>query len=297
MSPEPRGHIKVPALWKTFYGVTHQFASGEKTVALTAGQLNVSDTVVMGGSVPFVIVARAGIWSPATAEQGKIRVKANRKDLFSDACFLATFGTGRYPQYLPKELVLDGGADFVVTLDDRQTVTTAITARFLHYGYLRHNEPVQAARFYSEAEPWRYVADFTAEGPNAAAVTASGSISLPINIDQDGDFQVYKVTLVSDGAFKVQISNSDRHQDWFWPGPVHAQLLGGVSFGGDPSAGAWPFRLPESVPEFVSAGSSLKVAVSDISAATNRVQVIFDGRKLKPAGGFALDASLNRRVR
>jgi hypothetical protein len=293
----PRGgHIKVPALWKTFYGVSHQFAAGEKTVALAAGQVGAKDVVVLDGTWDFVAVARGAIWSPVTGDQAKVMIKENRRELFDTPQYLHAFGMGRYPQFIePNPLVLHGGADFAVVLDDRQTVAAAITARLLHYGYTVHKAPVQEARWYAEAEEWSYTADFTAEGPNGAAIVANGSSDLPMNIDPDGDFQLYKLAIVSDGDCKVQILNADRHQNLFAPASgVHSFLLQGTIFGADPTSGGWPFRLL--TPEFVKAASSLSVMVSDLSSAANRVQVIGRGRKLKPPGGLRMDAGLERRI-
>jgi hypothetical protein len=286
----------VPALWKTFYGVSHQFAAGERTVALTAGQVGAKDVVVLDGSWDFVAVARAAIWSPVTGDQGKVMMKVNRKDLFDAPRYLGTVGTGRYPQYLPLPLVLHGGADFSAVVDDRQIVPAALTVRLLHFGYTVEKSPVQDARWYSEAEPWSYMADFTAEGPTGAAIAANGAMSLPIVIDPDSDNQVYKLSIISDGECKIQVKNASRHQNWFNPASgVHNFLLGGTTFGADPPVGAWPFVLPESVPEFVTNKGALMITVADTSAATNRVQVIVDGRKLKPAGGLPMDAALARR--
>lgn len=288
------GHLVVPALRKTFYGITHQFATGESTGALAASQVGLSDTVVMDGSEEFIAEARTAVWSPATADQVKVMVRVNRALLWDTPNYLATFGTGRYPFSLPSPLALKGGVDFSLVLDDRQTVAAAVTARFLHFGWHVHEQPIQEARAYATAEPWRYTADFTVEGPNGAAVVANGVTSLPVVIDPDSDFLVYKLLLISDGEFKIQIKHSSRHRDWFNKA-VHNLLLAGTYFGADPPVGAWPFRLPRSVPEFVPTRDSLFVTVQDTSAAANRIQAIFEGRKLKPPGGFTVDPSLFRR--
>jgi hypothetical protein len=294
----PGGAIDVPARYRSFYGITHQFAAGEATIALTAGQVNVSDTVVIDSTFDFYAIARAAIWAPAAAGgQGKVQFKIDRQLLFggsgggndSVGCYLSTIGSGRYPQYLSTPLLVRGKSTFVATLGDFQTVAAALTARFLHYGYIQRRTPIVPRRWYAERRPFRYMADFTAEGPLGAAITASKTATIPVPIDPDADFEISKVIVVSDGEAKIQIKNADTRAEWFHRA-AHVWLLGGTTIDAEPPAGAWPFRLPDEAREFVAARGSLSVSAQDLSAATNRLQLIFEGHKLYPPGGITAGA-------
>ncbi len=296
----PGAVIELPARYRAFYGVTHQFATGEAAPALTAGQQNQPDSVLIDSTFDFYALARAAIWAPAaTGGQGKIQFKVDRELQFaaggggndSVGSYLATIGTGRFPQYLAAPLLVRGKSSFVAVVGDFQTVPAALTVRVLHYGYIVRKEPITQRTWYHSRVPWRYMADFTAEGPLLASIPAGGQRSLPVPIDPDGDFEVRKLIIVSDGEAKIQIRNADTRADWFHR-PVHVWLLGGTTINADPPAGAWPFLLPDETPEFVKARGALTVTVQDISQLANRVQVIFEGDKLKPATGLRVAGGL-----
>lgn len=290
----PGALIEVPAQYCAFYGLTHQFAAGEATVALTAGQTNISDTVVIDSTFDFYALRRAAIWSPAASGgQAKIQFKVDRELQIAGSgggndsvgSYLSTIGTGRYPQWFDAPLLLRGKSTFVAVAGDYQTVAAALTIRLLHAGYIRRRDPLHPRRWYAARTPWRYMADFTAEGPLGAALTASKTQSLPVPIDPDADFEIRRIIIVSDGEAKVQIKNADTRAEWFNKA-VHVWLLGGTTIDADPPAGAWPFVLPEEATELIQGRGSLVVTATDLSAATNRLQVIFEGDKLKPAGGL-----------
>jgi hypothetical protein len=289
----PGAVIERPARYRAFYGITHQFAANEATVALTAGQTNISDSVIIDSTFDFYAIARAAIWAPAASGgQAKVQIVVDRELQFAGSgggndsvgSYLSTIGTGRYPQYLRVPLLVGGKSTFKAILGDYQTVAAALTARLLHYGYVVRKDPLEPRRWYSEARPWRYVADFTAEGPNLAALGANKTSTLPVAIDPDADFEISKLIIVSDGEAKLQIKNADTRAEWFHR-DVHVWLLGGTTIDAEPPAGAWPFKLPEEAREFVAARGSLSVRAQDLSGATNRLQVVFEGTKLYPPGG------------
>ncbi len=288
--PRTSGRIRLPALRKAFYGVTHQWAAGETTGAIASGKTGVPDMVLIDSSFDFAVIGRTAIWSPATADQGKIQFKVNRSILFrggqggstNDAgVYIGTIGAGRYPQTLRTPLLIEGGSTFYGIAGDFQTVAAAITLRTLHYGFIIQPDPIQSERFYDEEEYGRYTADFTVEGPNGASIGANKTQGLPVLVDPDADFEITKVVIVSDGEAKLQFKNVSRRTEWFNKA-VHVWLLGGTIYGADPPAGAFPFRLPESTPELIDAGTTGYVTVQDLSNAANRVQVHFEGRRLKP---------------
>jgi hypothetical protein len=290
----PGGMIEIPDRYRAFYGMTHQFAAGEQTLALTAGQINISDSLVIDSTFDFYALGRAAIWSPAASGgQGKIQLKIDRELQFAGAgggndsvgCYLSTIGTGRFPQYLAAPLLIRGKSTFVAIAGDFQTVAAALTLRTLHFGYIVRKDPVVTKRWYASRTPWRYMADFTVEGPLLAALGANKTQQIPVPIDPDGDFEVKKLIIVSDGEAKLQVKNADTRAEWFHRA-VHVWLLGGTTIDADPPAGAWPFLLPDECPEFIAARGALSVTAQDLSGASNRMQVIFEGDKLKPAGGL-----------
>lgn len=300
--PEPRGHIEIPALSKAFMGLTHQFATGEATGQVGSGKTGVQDSALLDTSFDFFAVTRCAIWNPVAASQNKIMFVVNRELQFGPGAasgattpgvgggsvYLSTIGTGRFPQYLRAAKKIPGGSTFTAVVDDRQTVAGAATVRTLHYGWADLRRPFRSRRWYAEAQPYQYVADFTAEGPNGAAIPASGTQSLPIVVDPDWDFEITKVVIVADGEAKLQVKNVSLRTEWF-NRAVHIWLLGATTIDADPPAGAWPFLLPISVPEFVDNRGSIFVTVQNLDTVnTNRVQVIFIGRKLMPPGGLRI---------
>ena len=85
MSTRLDGMIEVPALRRAFYGVTHQFASGESTGALTAGQVGASDAVKIDSTYDFVALARAAVYSLATGGQAKVLLYRDREPTLAEA--------------------------------------------------------------------------------------------------------------------------------------------------------------------------------------------------------------------
>jgi len=292
----PGSVIEIPSRYRAFYGVTHQWALNEATAALTAGQQNVPDSVQLDAKLDFYALARVIIWSPrATGGQGKIQLYRDREQLFAGAGggnesvgrYLSSLGVFQYPQYLSAPLPIRGRSTFKGVAGDFQTVAAALTIRMLHYGYVALRDPVVEHRWYAERVPASYMADFTAEGPLAAPIGANKTVPLSVPIDPDGDFEVRKIVIVSDGEAKIQIKNADTRAEWFHK-PVHVWLLGGTTIDADPPSGAWPFLLPDETPEFIKARGALVVTAQDLSGLSNRLQVIFEGDKLKPAQGLAV---------
>lgn len=287
--------IELPARFKAFFGVTHQFAAGEAAPALTAGQTNAPDSVIIDSTYDFRAIFRAAWWSPApAAAQCKVQFKVDRDFVFGSqqgasdlpGRFVSTLGVGQFPMPLPRGgQLIRGGSNFVAIAGDFQVVPAAASLRFLHYGYTEYARPVWDRTFYADCYPFSYMADFTAQGPLGAPVGANRTVSLPVPIDNDGDFEIRKVVIVSDGDFKLQVKNVDTRIEWFNK-PVFAQLLAGTDILAPIPAGAWPFRLPDECPDYVKARGSLYVTVQDVSGFNNRIQVIFDGSKLRPAGGL-----------
>ena len=106
-----------------------------------------------------------------------------------------------------------------------------------------------------------------------------------LRFDGDSDFDVRKITLVSDAPITFQVQSDD--DNWFQR-PIRSELLGGsqieVPGGTGIFSGELPFMLPH--PRFVTKAAYLNVTVSNLDVVnSNRVQVAFWGTRLFPGGG------------
>jgi len=274
----------LPPRQREFYGLIHQFAAGQAQPALTGGQLNAVDTVQVDGSADFLLVGHAAM---ATSLQAKVQFDISGGINFhQDKIFLSGLGSGYFPQWIdPPRLIPRGTAAFRALVDDRQLVPAANTIRILHIGMKVLARP-RPALYYESQEPYKYLADFTDQGPTGGAIGANKALSLPVGINSDADFEIQKIAILSDGDLTLDILATSDTLSWF-SRPCHTQLLGGTTIeaiGPGLFSGAWPFRLPGR--KFVPAVGAIQVTATDLTGASNRAQVIFIGRKLRPPGGI-----------
>ena len=285
----PPGTIITPARRKHFFGYTHQFAAGAQTGAITAGQLGASDTIQITRDADFLRYGSVGIITPAGAGQVKLVYQVNSgRRLSSKPLYIAGTLDQQFPHWLTQAERLRGGDNFIAFVDDRQAVTVAATLRVLHIGVKEFPALLEPARAYHSQEPFSYVADYTAEG--LGAIAASKTVPTAVTIDADADFEIWKIMIVSDSQdATLDIISSYKAIGWFNT-PAYLTNLGATGFNSSPSTGGWPFRLP--LPVYLPFGSALQVIATDLSAASNRMQVIFEGRKLMPPGGLPIDSRL-----
>lgn len=197
--------------------------------------------------------------------------------------YLSNFGTGRLPLQINPAWILPRNSIFTLIADDRQLIAGTNNVRVVYHGAKVSPFPLVPARRYHRAKQYIYPANFTADDDGTGALTASSQQIFTRRIDGEADFEVQKITIVSDGAcqFNVQ-SDSD---NWFST-DLRSELFGGTTIETPPfgASGEYPFILP--APRIVSAGGYLATTVTDLSVATNRVQILYHGVRLYPAGGL-----------
>jgi hypothetical protein len=257
---------------REFFGLVHEFNS------LAASAVGTTDDIAIDGQADVLIHARASIY---TDGQAKIRFERVPGELDGSAAyFLPELGTGQFPSCLDQPMMLRRGCVFRAIADDRQTVAAANVIRILHIAQKVYDSPFEPGKMYLGAEPFRLVADFTAQG--IGAVPASGSLQFPNSIDSAADFDIYSVVVLSDQAVTIEIETTGKALKWFNK-PCHSALLGGTGFNAAIPSGGKPFELPS--PVFVPASGAIITTVNNLVAASNRVQVIYRGVKLTPPRG------------
>ncbi len=116
-------------------------------------------------------------------------------------------------------------------------------------------------------DPYSYVAEFT----GANVVPASGSIIVPVNIDREADFELYRVAMLATSVnFRAQLRDQDDRL-----------LVGGVGtavtlFGG----GQRPFRWRGA--RIIKRTNQIRSALTDASAAPNTVRLLYTGAQVFP---------------
>lgn len=122
-------------------------------------------------------------------------------------------------------------------------------------------------------DPYSYLIEFT--GPNI--LPASGRLTLPINVDREADFEIYRsVGLATSPNFRIQVRDQDDRllTARFMPA---ANLLGG---------GQRPLRWPGT--RVIRRTNQIRTALIDVSAAPNNVRVLYTGAQLYPAPPFEI---------
>lgn len=285
--------IERPAQYRHFFGIVHQFAAGAAQGAIAAGSVGNSDSVAITGEADWEEIGYRVIGSPdAGLVRANFQVGSGGQLHFQGSLALAGIGVGRsYPWATHSAWnPVPRGATFLMIADDRRVVQVgSVTVRLLHVGEKIYPRPFEGPRVYLEEKEWRYVADFTTAYSGAplafGPIAANGGFPAPVKILADHDFEIRKVIIVATSPeFTLQIWTSRKNIAWFNVA-CHAALLGATTFDADPPAAALPFVLPS--PIIVEANGSLNVQPSDLSGAQNSIQVIFEGRQLKPAGGIA----------
>lgn len=102
------------------------------------------------------------------------------------------------------------------------------------------------------------------------AVGASATSNLTVQISNDADFEVHKMTYVSTSAvFNIQVQDSSTSKLWFDRALRADAVLGTAQ---RPSVLA--------IPRKVRANSALLVSLTDASGSTNTIMVTFHGYKV-----------------
>lgn len=272
------GLLAVEPRRKEFYGLIHQF------LPLAAGTLGNTDNVQVDGQADFLIYSMAAAYDDGQA-QVQFVVQPDR-NLFSFPVWVPALGTGSFPKRYSAPFVIPRAQTFTCVADARQVVPADQSVRILHIGMKQYDTPFEAARAYQNVFPYDYEANFTSFNGGIGPVPSLGVLSYPINVFSDSDFDIYSVTVFSDGEATLQINSSGKALDWF-NRPCHVALMGGTNVNAPIPSGGRPFTLP--APFRVPSSGSILITAADLSGAENQVQVIFHGLRMKPPGGLPVD--------
>jgi hypothetical protein len=204
--------------------------------------------------------------------------------------YLSLYGSGRLPFLINPPIMIPRAAQYTQIFDDRRLVQVGTNnVSVVSHGAKMYDVPFVPRRRYQLAKPFiPYVANFTADdiaaGTGGGVIPANGAASYNIRIDNDSDFEVQKLTLVSDGPVLIQIISDN--DNWFLQA-IRGEHLGGttieVAAAPGTFSGELPFILP--APRFIPGAGYITVQVSDVSGAANRCMVGFTGVRLYPRGG------------
>ncbi len=186
--------------------------------------------------------------------------------LYSMAPVTPRLAPGFVPYVWPIPYVISGATTLTVEAADFSGLQTDFYLSF-------HGSKVRPGR-----APWD--GPFRAKVPYVYPITTTGTVSVPANgsasasivTDKDAHFVIYKLTGSRTGACTVEIKDGARDRQWMDATAVHFDNLVGN--------GHFPNNLPS--PRFVYRGSVITVNLTDLSGASNVVEMNFIGVKLYP---------------
>lgn len=260
---------------------------------LALGARNIIDSFQIDGDADFWINKQAALTFDALGAPDKGVAVQFQVSPVSEAynfveTFLANLGTGRFPNQFPpgSPIVLPRNAIFSSLASERNLVPNAVTVFIAHFGGKVYNRPIVPAKRYRQRKPYIYVASFTDFGSPTDKTIPAGQVGVfTLRTDGDSDFDVRKLTVVSDSPILLQIQSDD--DNWFQR-PIRGELLGGsgIDAAGAPGtfSGELPFMLPH--PRLVTKAAYLNINVTNLDQVnSNRVQIAFWGTRLFPGGG------------
>jgi hypothetical protein len=263
-------------LWARPFTYTHEF------LPLAASAVQQRQSVNIEGNADFAVTG-ISVMADDLAAKLRFEVTPLAESFQFLPLYLANLGSGRRPFKFNPPIVLRRNCIFTGIADDRQTIAAANNIRIGYHGLKLYQNPLLPARRYDLGKPFTYIANFTSDDGGQGPVAANGVAIANLRVDGDSDFEVLKITIVSDGpcTFRPQ-SAGDVY--WFQQ-ELRSELFGGSTIETpDPSSGEYPFELPQ--PYVIPAGGFLATFVTDVSGFANRIQVAYTGVRLYPGGGY-----------
>lgn len=261
---------------------------------LASGAVDVIDQFQIDGDADFWINKQARLnFDELNQEQLGVTVRFEVSPISETYNFvesyLSHYGTGQRPnQYPPNSPIkLPRNAVFSAHAWDRNIPNVATTNFIAHHGGKVYQRPIVTARRYLQREPYLYIASFTPFGNPSDKTIPAGQIGVfTMRMDGNSDFDVRKLTILSDAPILLQIQTDD--DNWFHRA-IRSELLGGSLIQtpgvGAFASGEYPFFLPH--PRFITKAAYINVNVTNLDQVNpNRVQVGFWGQRLYPGGGI-----------
>lgn len=198
--------------------------------------------------------------------------------------YLAHLGSGQFPFQLPDPIVVPRNGIIASILDEKSTEENTI--RIAYHGAKVYRRPKVDARRYIQSKWYGYPANFTADNSGNGPIPAGETRAFTIQVDQDSDFDVKKITIASDSPVLFMVESAS--DQWFQV-PMHSTLVGGNTIGvvaaGTLFSGEVPWLLP--APRLIDGAGYITVTAENLDQDNpNNVQVIFWGTRRYPAGGL-----------
>ena len=282
---QPRVGYQRAAQWGKYFAYLHSFNP------LPAGSVRAQRAFSVDGSYDFLIQKVSLL-----ASNGGVLLQTQVSpagELFEYApIYGSNWGSGQHPELIGNGIPesLSRNSIFTLIATDGQTVPADQNVILCYHGCKVARQQIVPARKYQVAKPFKYPATFDGfttdnAGNPTGPIPAGQTRIFNVTVDQEGDFDVQAITVVSDGPITVMVtSDSD---NWFLS-PLRSELLGGSLLEAMPTqglfSGEWPFKLPG--PRLITAAGYITVTVAnlDVQNAT-RAQVVFHGLRCYPAGG------------
>jgi hypothetical protein len=274
-----------------FFTYIHEFVPGT-TQSWVAGAVNIANSFNIDGDAKFAVMKQARLAflednTEVDDDTIKFQVSPVSEAFNFTETFLANYGSGRFPNQLATPMVLPRTAIFTALASNRNAAALLSTIFFAHFGAKIYDNPFVGPRVYRQQKPYIYPATFATGLENSKPSLPSASTDIfTLRTDGDSDFDVRRITVVSDAPVTVQVRTDD--DNWFQRA-IRGELIGGSFIAGPGAvgtvAGELPFFLP--VPRLVSGAGFINVQVTNLDAGevANRCQVCFWGTRLYPAGG------------
>lgn len=275
-----------------FFTYLHQFIPGT-TTGWTAGAVQIRDQFQIDGDADFHVLKQARLGFNADLSENLGDTIAFEVSPVSESfnfveTYLSMYGSGRLPNTLQTPMVLPRNAVFTAKASSRlNDGEAAASIYFAHHGAKVYRNPILGFKKYRQQKYYTYVANFTPFDGGKGTIAAGQTDIFTLRLDGDSDFDIRKLTIVSDASILFQVRTDD--DNWF-SRPMRGELFGqtpvnnvGVNL---TSSGELPFFLP--VPRFISAAGYINVTVTNLDPANAiNCQIGFWGTRLYPAGGIA----------
>lgn len=285
-------YVRRPQITK-FFTYLHQFVPGI-TVGWAVGALQIRDAFQVDGDADFHIMKQAVLAFDTNGtlvgqDTLAFEVSPVSESFNFSEQFVASFGTGRLASKMGRfPLILPRNAIFTAKASQRSIAVGGQPPTILiaHFGAKVYRNPYLGAKTYLQQKPYTYIANFTGFDGGVGQIAAASTAIATVRTDGASDFDVLKVTVVSDAAVTIQIRTDENN--WFLR-PIRSELLGGsqITALGGPGftwSGELPFDM--TVPKLITAAGYLNVQVTNLDAVNPiNCQVSFWGQRLYPAGG------------
>lgn len=296
MAPESRGLMQLPG-YVTPIDTAHSsgsivrkpqfekfFAYSHLYETLAASAVGTRRTFTVDPNVSHFAVKKTAALADNYAAKVQLLITPAQESFADTPFYVAHFGTGQYPLILNPPWRIGKNATVTCVADARQLVAAAQNVRIAYHGAKVYPTPVYPLRVYDSSKPATYVANYTDDDGGVGDLAANQVLPTSIRVDADSDFEVQKVTFVSDAGITVQIRSDG--ENWF-DQDLRSELLGGsvIENAAPPMllSGWAPFILP--APRLITGGGYIITTVSEKGGVANRAQILFHGTRYYPAGG------------